>query len=288
MTTELGRDPEDPAMTAKILRGRFFGRTLERRELADLVLIESRHAAGSRLSRHAHEHAYFCVNLEGSYSEDYGRRRRRCRAGMLVFHPAGESHAETHDSDVASLNVEIGASWSGRIAEVAAPLDRPAEFSDDYVAGLGARILHELRRDDVDSAVAIEALTWEILAAAADRHGTTVDKRAPRWLRDAREILDTQLGGTTSLRALAAAAGVHPVHFAATFRRFFGCSVGEYLRRRRFDRARSRLAEREVPLAEIAVAAGFADQSHFSRTFKRLTGMTPMQYRALLAFKTRR
>lgn len=275
-------------MTAQMPCGRFFGRTLDRREFADLVFIKSRHAAGSRLPPHAHEDAYFCINIAGSYVEDYGRRRRRCVAGMLVFHPAGERHAETHDSDVVSLNVEVGRSWLGRIADVAAPLDRPAEFGRDRVARLGARLVNELRRGDADSAVGIEALTWEILAAAAGRRGGTIDKRAPRWLRDVRERLDEERGGTTSLPALAAGAGVHPVHLAATFRHFFGCSIGEYLRGRRFERARSRLAERGVPLAEIALAAGFADQSHFSRTFKRLLGMTPMQYRALLAFKTRR
>jgi|SRR6185312_4583467 len=275
-------------MTSALLRGRFLGRTLKRRKVDGLVLIESRHAAGSRLPRHSHEHAYFCVNYGGTYTEQYGRRRRRCRSPMLVFHPPGESHAEEHDSDVATLNVEVSGSWLRRIAESVAPLDQPAEFASDAIVTSGLQLLQEFKRNDTDSALAIEALTWEILAASANTRLRLVDAHAPRWLRDARDRLDAYIGEPTSLRTIAADAGVHPVHLAATFRRFLGCSVGEYARRRRFEYARRELADLERPLSDVAAEAGFADQSHLTRTFKRLTGMTPKQYRTFLAFKTRR
>src|SRR5437763_13107581 len=125
----------------RVLGARFFGRAYARREVGDLVLVESHHAAGSRLPRHSHERAYFCLNFGGSYSESYGRRRRDCRSGMLVFHPPGECHAEDHHSVVASLNVELGGAWLRRIAELVAPLDQPAEFGGDDIAAAGAEIL---------------------------------------------------------------------------------------------------------------------------------------------------
>ena len=219
----------------KLSGGRFFGRAQARREIGDLVLVESHHTAGSRLPRHSHERAYFCLNFGGRYSESYGRRRRECHLGMLVFHPPGECHAEDHHSVVASLNVELNDAWLRRTAELVAPLDQPAEFGGDEVAAAGVEILRELGRDDRDSALAIEGLTFEILAASA-RRKQSVDQRAPRWLRDACDLLTEHLD-VVSLRAIAAQAGVHPVHFAATFRRFLGCSVGEYQRRRRFGYA---------------------------------------------------
>jgi AraC family transcriptional regulator len=275
-------------MAAKISPGRFFGRTLGRCQVDDLVVIASRHAAGTRLPRHFHERPYFCINRGGTYVEQYGRRRRKCRPGMLVFHPAGECHAEEHDSDVASVNVELGASWLGRAAEFSAPLDQPVELGGEDVAALGAQIVGELAREDGDSPAAIEAATWEILAAVAGRRAAIADAAVPRWLRDARERLDARPAETPSLRAIAAAAGVHPVHFASTFRRFFGCSVGEYARRRRFEHARRRLADGDASLTEVAAEAGYADQSHLTRVFKRLSGMTPARYRSFLAFKTTR
>jgi AraC family transcriptional regulator len=274
-------------MAPRLVRGRFFGRALRRRQVGEVVLVESLHRAGSRLPRHSHEHAYFNLNYDGTYTEQFGRRRRTCLPGTLVFHPPGEAHAEDHETDVATLNVEIDGNWLRRLADLDTPLDRPAEFREDAVAAAGHQILAELQRDDRDSALAIEGLTWEILTACGNQRERPVERRLPGWLRDARDFLDARLGEPISLRAIAAEAGVHPVHFAATFRRFFGCSVGEYHRRRRFQHARAQLARADVPLAQIAVDAGFADQSHLTRTFKRFTGMTPSRYRTFLGFKTR-
>jgi AraC family transcriptional regulator len=77
------------------------------------------------------------------------------------------------------------------------------------------------------------------------------------------------------------------VHFAVCFRRFYGCSAGEYLRRIRFEQACRMLKQPHASLAEIAHATGFADQSHFTRFLKRITGLTPGEYRTFLSFKTR-
>ena len=207
---------------------------------------------------------------------------------MLVFHPPGEVHAEeVGESEIATLNVAVDSTWLQRLADFDTPLDRAAEFRGDAIAAAGQQILRELRRSDHDSALAIEGLTWEILAACGG-HGTrAVDKTLPRWLRDARDLLDAHVGASSSLRAIAAEAGVHPVYFAATFRRFFGCSLGEYQRRRRFQHARRLLARPNVPLAQIAVESGFTDQSHLTHTFKRYTGMTPSRYRTFLGYKPR-
>ena len=269
-------------------RGRFFGDTVSRRSVGELLLVDSWHAADSRLPKHSHEHAYFCVNHGGTYGEDYGRRRRICTPGMVVFHPPGESHRQSHQgAPVASLNVEVGASWLKRMVEFAGPLDQPAEFRGGEIPTIGLQLLREFQHPDADAELAIESLCWEILAASQERSPATAQGGKPRWLLEARDQLDARLDEPPTLRALAQAASVHPVHFAATFRRFYGCSVGEYLRRERLRRARLKLADCGLSLAQVAVDCGFADQCHFNRTFKRFTGMTPGAYRTLLPFKTR-
>jgi AraC family transcriptional regulator len=186
---------------------------------------------------------------------------------------------------VASLNVELGATWLRRLADAGRTLDSPAEREDADITRTASLLLAELGRRDPDSTLAIESLTWEILFALSSEPAAT--RMAPRWLCSARDLLDGHLDQPVSLRGLAQQAGIHPVHFAATFRRFHGCSVGEYVRRRRLQYVRRRLADPEVPLARVAAEAGFADQSHLTRTFKRFTGMTPNHYRTFLLFKTR-
>jgi AraC family transcriptional regulator len=73
---------------------------------------------------------------------------------------------------------------------------------------------------------------------------------------------------------------VHPVHLARTFRRYYHCSPGEYVRRLRLESATRELCASDASLIEIALAAGYCDQSHFSKSFKRHTGMSPARFRA--------
>jgi AraC family transcriptional regulator len=67
------------------------------------------------------------------------------------------------------------------------------------------------------------------------------------------------------------------------FRQFERCTVGDYIREVRIDYARKQMLATNEPLVEIALAAGFADQTHFTRSFKRITGMTPTEFRRLFA-----
>lgn len=131
-------------------------------------------------------------------------------------------------------------------------------------------------------------MTLEILGAGTSKRPPPANSARPDWLRRASENLDACLDQSLSLRSVAASVGVHPVYFATVFRRFHGCSVCEYMRRRRIEYAHRMLANMEILLAQIALSTGFADQSHFTRTYKRFTGRTPSQDRTFLRFKTRR
>lgn len=274
-------------MGRQLKSGRFFGRTLRRRSVGELTLADVVYPAGAQLERHSHERAYFCLIRRGSYVETYGRRTRVCKPMTLAFHPPGEAHAETFAGcPVASFNVEIGTEWLYRANELTGLLDQPAEFQGGGVAALGLRLFREFRREDSDSALLIESLATEILAAAAGLNLKADSAAEPRWLVNAREFLDVRFREPLTLRIIAREAGVHPVYFASAFRRFQRCSVGEYLRRRRLECARRKLGDFELPVAEIALEAGFADQSHLTRTFKRFTGQTPGEYRTFLRFKT--
>ena len=274
-------------MGTQLEGGRFFGTTLRRRSVAQLTLADVIYPAGARLPTHSHERAYFCLIRRGSYTETYGRRTRDCQPMTLVFHPPGEPHAQTFfDSPVMSFNVEIGSEWLQRAVEGSGHLDQPAEFHGGEVAALGLKLFHEFARADTDSAASIEGLALEILAASAGFNTKACGAPQPRWLVEARDLLDARFREPLTLRSIAREAGVHPVYFAAAFRRFYHRSVGEYLRWRRLEYVRRKLLDADLPLAEIALDAGFADQSHLTRNFKRFTGRTPGEYRTFLRFKT--
>jgi AraC-like DNA-binding protein len=103
----------------------------------------------------------------------------------------------------------------------------------------------------------------------------------PTVVRRARELLDEVGCGAKTSHDLEVATGLSRFDLARHFRRAFGTSPHRYLLMRRLERAREMVCDPRMPLAEIAVAAGFADQAHFTRQFRKAFGFTPGLWRAL-------
>jgi AraC family transcriptional regulator len=142
------------------------------------------------------------------------------------------------------------------------------------------RIASELSRPDDVTPIALEGLALELLAIAS-RSGAAPEPHSA-WLARATELVDEEYARPLALSALAAEVGIHPVHLARGFRARHGRSVGSYLREVRVRRAAERLAATNESIADIALAVGFADQSHMNRWFVRLMGTTPGAYRRVL------
>jgi AraC family transcriptional regulator len=104
----------------------------------------------------------------------------------------------------------------------------------------------------------------------------------PAWLDRAVDRLRAEFADPPSIALLAADAAVHRSHFVRVFHAHQRCTVGEFVRRQRVDWACAQLSSRcDVSISEVALHAGFADQAHFTRVFRRVTGQTPGQYRRL-------
>jgi AraC family transcriptional regulator len=146
---------------------------------------------------------------------------------------------------------------------------------------LGRKLAAELRAQDSSWGLAAEGLALQLLALAGRAWPEPRPVRAS-WLRDVRDLVDERIPEQPTLTDLADVVGVHPVHLARSFRREYGVTVARYARTLRLDWAAQRLIEGDSTLAEIAAAAGFADQSHFTRAFRNYAGVTPGRYRELL------
>ncbi|TIQ99832.1 MAG: helix-turn-helix domain-containing protein, partial [Mesorhizobium sp.] len=92
------------------------------------------------------------------------------------------------------------------------------------------------------------------------------------------DLVESELGSQLDLQRLAGAARVTRFQVIRDFKKAIGLTPAAYIRDRRLRRASS-LIEQGLGLADAAIAAGFADQSHFSRTFRATRGMTPGMYR---------
>jgi AraC family transcriptional regulator len=251
-----------------------------RRTVAGFSLKEFSQPPNCRLPWHEHEHASVCFVVSGFYAERTRGRVQECASHSLVFKPAAEPHSDVFGrSGGRCLLIEVLPNRPEPLEQFSQIAAKPRLARSPSLAALGHRLHREFLEVDTASSLAVEGLILEVLADASRAVAGESGPVEPRWLRQARELLHDRLSDPLTLSAVASAVGINPCHLARTFRKRYGCTIGEYQRRVRIERASHELATSGTALSEISLRSGFFDQSHFSKVFRRHTGMTPAEYR---------
>lgn len=238
----------------------------------------ARYAAASSMASHRHDEASLCLVVGGRYEERIRGRGIEHAAGHLLFCPAFEAHAQRFSADGAlKILVEPAVDALGYLDRSLPLAEAPYSQSSD-LAALGARLLRELLEADAFSPIVAQGLLLEMLGLFA-RGAVAESGRVPAWLRTAEEFIEAHADAKFSLAELARTLGRHPVHVAREFRRVHRQTVGDYVRGLRVRRAAALLASGRRPLGEIALACGFYDQAHLTRSFKAVFKVTPGAFR---------
>jgi AraC family transcriptional regulator len=224
-------------------------------------------AGGQRLRWHAHPRACVAVIVDGLVHKRFTGLAADAGVGTVVSMPPEEAHEDVFGRQGASIVV----------AECDGDIDSVSCFRDWGALLVALRIARELAVEDAFSALAVEGLALELTAAAA--RGPALP-RPERWLREAYELLHERFREPPTAAQIAARVGVHPAHLARSFRACYRESLGGCARRLRLEWAAGELMRSDVPLVSLAADAGFVDQSHFTRAFKKQFGITPGRYRA--------
>lgn len=268
-----------PAVDPRLTQGNFYGEMLRQHDAGGFSLSQTRYRPGSTLPRHSHESHYICFVLSGSYQESYERRTRSCQPAMVLYHPAGELHAQYFEQTAVDLfRVEVNPARLRYASHSELSMDG-RDFRGGLPVTLAHKLYREFRKPDAVSHLAIEGLGLELIAVLARDSQAKVSRQPPRWLRQAHELIKARFLEHLTLGDIAGTVGVHPVTLAREFRQYYDCTIGEMVRGERIAFACRELLKPEAHLADIAIAAGFYDQSHFAKTFKKLTGITPAEYR---------
>lgn len=242
---------------------------------------ELRQAPERHLPRHEHPDASLCFVLSGSYTEGLRGVDRECSPHTIVFKPPLEPHSDRFDRlGGTCLLIELSPERLQAIEPFSTIATAPSIVRNASLAAVGRHIYREFRGVDALSTLAAEGLILEVLVNATRAIAEERSTEVPAWLRHAHELLHDTFREPLTLSSVAKAVNIHPAHLARMFRKHYRTSLGDYIRRLRIEHASKELTSPDLSLAEISLSAGFFDQSHFARVFKRHTGQTPSEFRA--------
>lgn len=158
---------------------------------------------------------------------------------------------------------------------------------DEQLSHMAMSLLYELKAENVvgrlyaDSVASVLAIQlvrrYSCLKDVTIRKGGMAPNKLRRALEFISDKLEQQQG--IALEVVAQEVGMSRYHFSRVFKESMGLSPINYIVRQRIERAKKLLAETDLPIADIALQAGFSGQSHFTTFFSKLVGLTPRSFR---------
>ncbi|QYE34706.1 AraC family transcriptional regulator [Polymorphobacter sp. PAMC 29334] len=228
-------------------------------------------APEEEVRRHSHDEAHFVLVLAGGYMSSAVGAPLVSDTPVLIYNPPGTTHQDRFHGGRGRF-LAISGGTGGDAAALC--MREPYAY----------RLAHSIAQDiDLMTPFRLEARALQlrgfVLPLSSDEPRAA--GRPPGWLNRAVEMIFTSDDPDLSVAAVASDAGVHPVHLARVFRRFLGCSPGDYLRGHRMERAAAMLGKGIASLAAVAQSTGYVDQAHLNRTFRSRLDTTPARWRKM-------
>jgi AraC family transcriptional regulator len=232
--------------------------------------------AGEAAPEHRHANPYLWLHVLGAHREAGDGGEQRVDGPTAMFFPAGSAHRmDVGAQGLASVIIEFDAGWLRRRLGPRVDLNRPRLWAGGEAGGRASRLAHlwlSASEHSTDRFVLSEGfLDWAVALPPPSPPPACLEELAP---------LIESSEGEGSCAELSMALGVRQPWLARTYRRWRGEGLPSALRRRRVAAAAMMIETTDMPLAQIALAAGFCDQSHMNRGFQRVIGRTPAALRA--------
>lgn len=259
-------------------KGAYLGKVLDLSQ-ADGILagITSYRQGDGAGKMHYHENSHLSFVLSGGGVEKRKSSEFERLPGQIMFFHAGESHQCVNKLFPArNINLEIDSVFLDGYGLTESALNSSVLKNSNSKFTM-LKVYKELLTGDGFSGSSIKMLLLNLICA----NQTYPAKGQPIWVNIIKEVMNDKWNEQLSLKDLSQASGVHPVTISKFFPKYFSCTFGEYMRRLKIEKSLRLIKTSSVSLTEIAQECGFSDQSHFTRTFKQLTGFLPNQYAKL-------
>jgi AraC family transcriptional regulator len=229
---------------------------------------------------HYHGNPLFSFVLDGIFTERTSKREYSRHSGTLFFQDWQEPHANSSSKAHSIFYVELKKNWVEKNIDRGKSVVGHMEIQHPMIKVIFHQIYKEAKIGGPQAHLAVE----EQLVRVFDLLTPTKRKMhpTPKWIFLLSEILHELVVEKLTLEDLSVRLQVDPGHICRYFRRHFQCTISEYLRMIKVEKALNLIRNSKYSMTEIAYLCGFADQSHFCRCFKEINHLSPYQYRQLL------
>ena len=250
----------------------YTGAVVEHLRLSGAHVARVMHPPGQHIETHAHDWPVLTLYRLGGYREQAEDGRSIVFDGpSVVLQPAGVGHAdEIGERGLETLAMTFDPAWLTPEARALMPARTQWRQGGDIA--IAARALAEAWAAAETGAEQMRALTSQFVIRMLARAGAS--RAAPAWAGAVTALLDC-----TDTTEMARSLSLHPAWLARAYRAWRGEGLAETARRLRVERAALLLRGSDAPLADIALAAGFCDQSHMNRAFRAVLDRTPLDVR---------
>ena len=227
--------------------------------------------------KHFHSDDYLCYIINGSFRASSENKCETFEMGEFFIQPAGMKHNNNFLSQTADcINFSFNDKYL-KLYNIELLFDSFRKIQSYQMNKIMGKIIKENISSDDFSAIIVESLLIDLLGSLG-KEIIVSRYENPKWFKAIIEYLHDDYANKYKLEDLAQVANIHPSYLVNAFKNITNTTIGEYLRIIRIRRVCSLLTS-ELSIAQIAYDCGFADQSHLSRSFKKVTGLTPLTYR---------
>jgi AraC family transcriptional regulator len=259
-------------------KGKYLGNTNNELDLEGNFMMITSYKNCPDSDWHYHENSFFTFVLNGGCREIRKGCIHESRPGDLLYFEKGTIHKNCDYTEYSrNFNLELSDKWLNDY-DVQFKTD-PAGFALKKcdLKFLFIQLYNEFLNQDSASLVSMNNILLEIMGNKIYE----INNGTPPWVPKIKEFLFDNWARNFSLKELSSILGVHPVTISKNFTRYFGCTLGEFIRKYRIEKALYMIRTTNSSLTDIAFTCGFADQSHFIRIFKKYTGTIPLHYRKI-------
>jgi len=256
--------------------GEFFGSHYQKLNFEGFTITDTEYTH-RKVDWHFHENPYFTYLLQGKLYEANKKEEYYLESGSLLFHNWQDAHYNTKPKDYTrGFHIEFNSEWFLKHGIASMDFEGSLSLKNPIIKSLMNKVFLETKINDPSSQLSIELLMIEIFDKIKTQEADKFTKK-PGWVKKLQELLlDTETDYT--LAALSKELNIHPVHLSRGFHKYFGITLGQYVRRLKVNKAIMLMSSNQFSMTEICYQCGFYDQSHFISNFKSIYHTTPSSF----------